>query len=202
MTPFGALVGCTLALSLAGCVFVPLGKVPRLRVTDLASGTGSVKVVPRIDSGLLKADTPRIQALVEHWTAEDVNHVVIKLFRVEGAAEVPVIGTAGTQAGKELVADMPGSDLARSLAWSNLAVGTAYRIRAWAYRAPGEDPANLLNETESGAFVDFHASAGGDSQSVTLAIKLRDTAYDAEATSSLAFKDGKLLNSGTEALQQ
>lgn len=85
LTPILALA---LALGSAGCVYIPLSKIPSLDVTSLASGTLTVKIKPTVTDGGY-----RTQAIVNPWTRANIQLVVLDVYKLEGSTEKAVLQT-------------------------------------------------------------------------------------------------------------
>ena len=181
------------ALATAGCVYVPLGAVPKLDTTRLASGGQNIRLKPVVEPGGL-----RVQGLETPWTVADVRHVVVSLYEMEGTTEVPVLFVTG-QVGKPVVKDLPVSSLDASVVLGNLADKTLYRVRARAYAADGTADASLISLDEA-SFVDVDLTKGEPTGEVRLPIRLRDKKVG-ETKPVVVVTDGEVVHQGEEGIQ-
>ncbi len=192
---FGPVALVSGAAVLAGCIYIPLGNIPRLSVGSLASGTAQARLTPVIHAG-----TYRTQAVVNPFTAADIDHLVLKVFVLSDGQETPVQGALQGTA-LPVVKDIPGSKLADPVVFENLAPRTTYRFRAYAYAKPGTEAANLINDPASGSFVDVGVQNDDRPALASLPVDLLDRLFDGRGTSSIAVNAGKVSNTGFEGIE-
>lgn len=101
----------------------------------------SLVLRPYILSGKFK-----ILAVVENYTKSSVNHLVIKIFQLNGQTEQPLLDSNGNQ----VMADLAKNQLEQPITFHHLYINTVYRVRAYAYKAPGTAPSDLIS-TEDGS---------------------------------------------------
>lgn len=183
-----ALVGGVL---LAGCVYVPLGKVPQLTAGSLAAaGKASLVVAPRLKDGTFatQPESFSTQAVVEPYTRTDVQHVLIALFKVEGGTESAIVDPKGIP----ITRDLPMDAMERLVTFSDLHPNTTYRVRAFAFQAAGTASADVISEVASST---LEVRVEGDEKPTTadLAITLKDKAFNGVASPSIGFDPGGYL---------
>ena len=119
----------------------------------------------------------RSQAIVKAYTIDDIDHLILQLFRLEGDTEIPVVGADA----KAVIKRIPAAMLGETLTFDALQARTTYRIRAFAYKAPGEDPKDLISAPGSASSTDV--TLGDDDRPVTtLKVKLADVPFNGIAT--------------------
>lgn len=183
----------------AGCVYVPLGKVPKLSVANLANGSGAVEVTAKIVSGGFSTpDGLSIQALVEPFSRTDIKNLILKVYRVTGDTETPVLALSG--GGTQLQLALANADLTKPVRFRNLATFTIYRVRAYAYRTEGEDKADLLNDVEKST-IEFRTSREESTVTAELPVQLIPKLFAGQGASPLAVKPGSVKNKGTEVIE-
>ncbi|HEY9899840.1 MAG TPA: hypothetical protein V6D00_11710 [Pantanalinema sp.] len=179
-----------------GCVYMPIGSLPKLTVLNAASSVGGgkaeIQVTPRISTGGLS-----IQSVVNPFGSSDVDHLVLKLFTVSGGTETP----AKDGQGNPLQKDIGSASLADAVAFGGLRHDTTYRIRGYAYKAAGTAAGDLISKDASSS-IDV-AVARDDRPVVTnIPIQLIDKTFDGQATASnIVVTGGDLVDNGTETIQ-
>jgi len=119
----------------------------------------------------------RSQAIVKAYTVDDIDHLVLQLFRLDGDTEIPVVGSDG----KAVIKRIPAAKLGETLTFDALQARTTYRIRAFAYKAPGEDPKDLISAPGAASSTDVTLS-DDDRPVTTLKVKLADVPFNGIAT--------------------
>ncbi|MBO9542320.1 hypothetical protein J7643_17150 [bacterium] len=176
-------------VALAGCVYVPLGKVPLLASGQLATaGKATLQLTPKIAGGGYSA-----QAVVPAYASADVQHLLVQAFKVVGDAEVPIIDAAGNP----IVQDVTRDELSKPITFAGLHPNTRYRFKAYAYKAAS---------TVSDALISIDASSSLDvilpdesQQQADLPIQLKATPFDGQASPPFSIPDG-LYETGTEGI--
>lgn len=181
------------ALATAGCIYVPLGSVPSLDTTRLASGVQSVRLRPVVEAGGL-----RVQGLESPLTIANVRHVVVSLYELEGSAEFPVLNVVG-QVGKPFVRDVPVVALDALIVLGSQVEKTRYRIRARAYDADGTAESSLIS-VDSSSFADVDVTEGSQTGEVRLPIRLRDKKVG-EIRPGVVVAEGGVTHEGEEGIQ-
>lgn len=134
----------------------------------------------------------KTQAVVRPFSASDVSHLVLKVFALPGASESPV-----RVDGKALEIDVASASAQIPVTITGLPASPSYRVRAYAYAAPGTSSAALIS-TE-GSFVDV-ALEPGSTVSATLSIQLGDRAFAGVGTSSISITDGPVTDAPQESI--
>lgn len=119
----------------------------------------------------------RSQAIVKAYTVDDIDHLVLQLFRLDGDTETPVVGADA----KAVIKRIPAAKLGETLTFEALQARTTYRIRAFAYKAPGEDPKDLISAPGSASSTDITLT-DDDRPVTTLKVKLADVPFNGLAT--------------------
>jgi hypothetical protein len=137
----------------------------------------------------------KVQAVVNPYTGNDVEHVVLSLLTVSGGNETAVL--AG---GNPVTADVPKLKLADVLRFGNLKLNTTYRIRALAYKAAGTGAGDLISVANQ--LVDVAVTNNDRPGLATLGIQLIDKTFAAEATTSISFSNGAVNNTASSEFIQ
>lgn len=165
----------------AGCIYVPLGKIPHLTAGTLAAaGKVTLTVTPQVGVGSYST-----QAVVNLYTQGDVNHLVLTLFKVDGASESEMVDPTGTPIFK----DIPHGSMSAPVSFTNLHPNTTYRLRAFAYQATGTASADVISEDASSSLV-VKVLTDDKPTAADFPIKLKDRPFHGEATSSFQFIPG------------
>jgi hypothetical protein len=195
---FSMRAGLTLAavmVTAAGCVYVPLGAIPQLPTTQLATaGKATLSLLPAVIDGGYVTEVPegeargyRIQAVVPSYTRESIHHVTLRLYRVNGAQEVPVIDPLGN----DIVREVAGSALDAPIVFGGLHTGIAYRVKALAYPAAGSTDADVINVAASSSLEVTLTREDGPTEK-PLPLPLLTVPFDGQATpSTVVIVDGQ-----------
>jgi hypothetical protein len=164
-----------LAALIAGSLWLTGCELLTNSTLSLPRGSAALTVRPEILAGGY-----RTQALVKAYTAEDIDHLTLSLFQLDGTTETPVLDASG----KAIAQSIPQARLDESVTFDALLPNATYRIRAFAYKTPGEDPANLISTGDANSYTDV--TLGNDDQPVaaTLKVKLADVLFNGMATAS------------------
>ena len=181
------ILALALALGSSGCVYVPLGSIPKLDVTSLASGNRNVTLRTTVSDGGY-----RTQTVINPWTRADIRLVVVKVLKLDGTAEKTVFQTV-EKTTEPFVFKLEPKNLEAELILRNLAPETSYRVRAQAYNESEATDAALISDDEA-SFVDIVVKNDDRPVAANLPIKLRDKLFAGEATSSLNLTEGTLTN--------
>lgn len=167
------LLAAVLALAFAaGCTM-------SLRPLAAQRGEAVVSVVPSVVEGAY-----RTQAVVTKNTTSAVEHVVVKLFALDGSTE--------TAAAEPL--DVAKADLGRVIRFKLLNMNTTYRVRGYAYKAAGTADADLISKD---AYVDVQVGIDPSPTLAKLSIPLADVTFSGNGTSSIEVKTGAVTDAGT-----
>lgn len=114
--------------ALAGCA-------PALRLS-VSPASWSVAVTPRfVPDGGAPAGQRRLQAPVAAYSAGAIHHLTLKVYRVVSGVETEIAAP-----------EFPGgTDWSKRLVIDHLEPDTAYRLRAFAYKAAGDAGADLIS---------------------------------------------------------
>lgn len=157
------------------------GTLGRLLQPEAGPGPGAEVGLPKPGFASLTlsiAITPgglQAQTVVTAFTRASIDHLVIKAFKVSGEAESPVL------AGNDQVgADIPGSDLDKTLTLSRLPANTALRFRAYAYKAPGQAETDLISTADSTSYTDLTLGSDDRPALASLKVRLVDVLFDGQ----------------------
>lgn len=174
---------------LAGCVNVPGGLLPNSG--EFANGNAELRIQPQILAGGLMT-----QAVVDNYTSSSINHMVVKLFKVNGS-ESPVLDSNSNP----LTKDVPNAELSSVVTFGNLNANTTYRIRAYAYQAAGTDEANLISTSDVSSYTDVTLTNNDRPTLTSLRVKLIDKVFNGQATASgVVVTNGGLVTNGPETI--
>lgn len=122
------------------------------------------------------------QAVVEPYTADSVNHLVVTLARMDGNTETPLAEV-----------DLPKADLSKGIAFTKLRHDRTYRIRAHAYKASGTHADDLISTDDQ---VDL--AVGKETEHVlNLEIRLKNRPFNGKAgLPGIDAQDGQYLFDG------
>lgn len=152
---------------LAGCSSLP----PLFQGAGLAVADGRAEL--RVQADVSQAAYAP-QGLPPAYTASDVHHVALSLYKLDGNAEIPVTGAGGSA----LVLTIPRAELGNPVVFSRLKLGTTYRVKAEAHNATG----TLISAT--GAHVDVVVTRDDRPTMAALKVKLLGRLFDGQATAS------------------
>lgn len=173
-----AMLGVSLT---AGCVYVPLGKVPKLAAgTTAAAGTAVLQVTPKVLAGGYT-----VQQVVNVYSKEDVNHLLVVLFKLDGASESAMVDTKGDPIYK----DVARGNLETPLTFSNLHPNTTYRLKSFAFQAAGTASVDIIS-TEASATVDVRVGADNKPTSADLPVQLKDKDFAGRVDPTLGITPG------------
>lgn len=175
----GLASGAALAIATGCAAFV---------TSPLVGGNATLDVSPAI-----AGTGQKVQALVEPYTAADIDHLLVKVYKLDGSTEKEVLGT--NQA--PLAKDIAGDALATPVRFRNLHFDSSYRIRGYAYKAAGTDPADLISVDES-SFFDIALTNDDRPDVATLSVQLVDKPFNAKGSASIEVHAGELYNEGPE----
>ncbi len=182
LTPILALA---LALGSAGCVYIPLGKIPSLDVTSLASGTLTVKIKPTVTDGGY-----RTQAIITPWTRATIRQVILDVYKLDGATEKTVLQTVENTTAPYQI-KLGEGQLDSEVPFKNLAPNTTYRIRARAYSSDEASEASLISDDKV-SFLDIEVKTDDRPATQALPIKLLDKLFSGQASSPLNIENGEV----------
>jgi hypothetical protein len=118
----------------------------------------------------------RTAATTPNLTADSINHLVLQIFELDGDNEAPILDANN----QEIRQDLTRNQLGSLITFSNLKPQTTYRIRAYAYNAPGTDAQNLISTTDSGSYVDVEVQTDDRPTVTTLKVKLIDVDFNGQ----------------------
>lgn len=129
----------------------------------------------------------QVLATVTPYLRSDVATLVISLRVLDGANETAVAEKT-----------LSNSQLDSSVAFANLRSYTAYRIRAFAFKA---DSTKISQDDQS--FLDLVTTNDASPTLASLPVKLLDTPFSGQASSgAIAVTDGALVPAGVETISQ
>lgn len=145
--------------------------------------SASLTVKPVVQAGGYKT-----QAAVNNYTRDSIDHLVIKIYTVNGMGEEqPVLDDLGNP----IQATMLNSELNDPVNFGNLFLYTTYRIRCLAYKAPGEAAEDLISTVDENSYVDVALTNDDRPTMTTLKVKLIDVEFDGQGTANgIAVTDG------------
>ncbi|MBO9541383.1 hypothetical protein J7643_12410 [bacterium] len=150
---------------LSGCSPAALGPAP-------VGGEVSLRVSPRF-----QAEGYAAQAVIAPYTVDDVAHVVLSLYKLDGNTELPVKNSQDVA----ITLDVPRAELGHDVVFTKLKANTTYRIKAQAYKAAGTSVADLISTADSASYVDV-AIGENDRPAVALTVKLKDQVFSGTVT--------------------
>lgn len=157
-----------LALALAGCAQGHSFPQPH-------PGSFALTVMPRFQAGGFQT-----QAVVPEIERDDVHHLVLKLHHLTEEGETPVL----TSGGAPVAADLSRSEFDSPITFSQLAPDHTYRVRAYAYKAPGTAAEDLISVSDAGSYTDITVLNDDRPPLTPLSVRLIATPF--AATSSVA----------------
>lgn len=136
---------------------------------------GALVLTPQI-----KAGGYQVQAQLENYTRASINHLVIGVFKLNGITEEAVLDGQGNP----VKADIANDELDNAITISNLFVNTTYRIRCFAYKAPGEAAEDMISTLDADSYLDVTLTNDDRPTMENLRVKLIDVSVSGEANSS------------------
>jgi hypothetical protein len=143
----------------------------------------------------ISAGAYRLQTVRARYTAADINHLLIKLYKVTGGNETAALNGGG----QPIQSDVPQASLGGKAVFTNLDFDTTYRVRAYAYATAGTG--SLISTNDSRSYLDV--AVGRDDRPVfaALPVQLIDVVFSGEATASgVVVTDGSLVPSATASV--
>ena len=163
-----------ISLLMAGCaVSNPPGSFAPAAPVRTA---GKLVLMPRVITGGYA-----VSSVLARHTVQSIDHLVIKLFVVDQNDETPVLQTDGAP----VQVDLGREDLIRPLTMDALHAHRTYRVRAYAYAAPGTDASNLISVNER-SYVDVAVNDNDQATMAPLTVTLADTPFGATAAVMLS----------------
>ncbi len=176
LPPHVSILGAAL---LAGCALVP---------QPIAQHEGAtVTLRPALQGGAF-----RTQTVIAPYGQADINHLVVKVFKLVNGSEVAVQDGQGNPLQK----DIPNTSLGNPVAFGNLHHDTTYRFRAYAYGDAATT--TLISTTDAGSYAEVAVARNDRPTLATLPVKLIDKTFNGQATASIVVIDGGLASSGSE----
>lgn len=161
------------SLLMTGCDAVNLPASLKPASTSVAA-TGKLTLKPQIVSGGYA-----VSAVVPHHTVQDIHHLVVKLFVLDQNAETPAVDPTNAP----IQIDVVRAELGNPITFTSLHPNKTYRARAFAYRAAGTDPADLISTME-GSFVDVTVTNDDRPEMEQLKVTLTDVPFAGMANSN------------------
>lgn len=166
----------------------PIPSTTKLFEQQQVGREASLLLRPHIVSGKFKT-----LAIVENYTKESVDHLVIKVFRLEGSREVPVVDGSDNQ----LMADLANSQLDAPITFSHLTQNTTYRVRAFAYKAPGTAASDLISTLDAESYTDIPIGTDDRPTAANLRVKLIDVLFNGQGSApGTLIEDGGFSSKG------
>lgn len=193
--PYLYAVVASASLALAGCGHA----ISRDQVVPGSPRVaGSVKALQGVTLVITPSVFPggyKSQALVAPLSAADLNHVVVALFALDNGFETPVSGPDG----QPLMADVPASQLAAPLYFTDLDFNTTYRIRDYGYSAPGTSAASKISD-DSASYVDVPVTNDDRPIVSSIPLQLLDVFFSGTATATINVIPGTVRYQGSPAI--
>jgi hypothetical protein len=179
------------SLLVAGCVYLPLGSLPRVITGAIANGTASVQLSTEIAAGGF-----RTQA-VQPYLATDITVLKLELFKVSGS---PATETAVNDAlGNPVVLEIPQANLSQPVNFTKLHASTTYRIKAKAYADAGKTQVISVDASSS---VDVAVAQEDRPTLARIKVQLIAKAFDAQGSTGIDVASGSLVPAGNETMTQ
>lgn len=177
------------SLLLSACGYAPNTQTGSAVGHNKANGKATVMLMPSITAGSF-----RTQALVNNYTKASINHLVVKVFRLNGVIEEVLLDDNGNQ----VSADLTNAELDNPVTFANLFRRTIYRIKCYAYKAPGENPSDLISTQDFQSYTDVVVDDDDRPTVGNLKVRLIDVVFDGEANtpSGVEVTDGGFISSG------
>lgn len=161
------------SLLMTGCDAINLPASLKPATTSVAA-TGKLTLKPQIVSGGYA-----VSAAVPLNTAASIQHLVIKLFVVAEGDETPAVDATGVP----IQIDIVRAELGNPVTFTGLHPNKTYRARAYAYRAAGTNPADLISKMEE-SFINVTVTNDDQPEMQQLKVTLTDVPFSGTATSN------------------
>lgn len=162
------LVALATAIFLVGCFNLVAGGIQGL-------GKAQLVVTPQIIDGGLAT-----QAVVNNYSQASINHLVIKIFQVNGNTETPVMDGSNVAVTKDVL----NANLSDTITFDHLSANTTYRVRCFAYKAAGTANEDLISTSDAASYVDITLTNDDRPTMATLRVKLIDVPFSGTASSN------------------
>ncbi|MNX11365.1 Serine/threonine-protein kinase PknD [compost metagenome] len=174
---------------LAGCANLP----PLFSPTPAAlvvNGDASLKLSTEVVPGRWG-----LQAVITPYTAADIHHVTLTLFKLDGSTELPLQDAQGSPLAVKVSQAQLGQEVAFAKLWRN----TTYRIKAKAYADDAETM--LISRATATDQIDVVVSDDDRPTLARIKVSLIDKAFDGSATTpGLTLNPGTLTATGNPAI--
>lgn len=188
----GVLAGTCL---MVGCTQGPAatGFEPNKGGFVFADGRATLELKTEVIPGGLST-----QDIVNNYTVASINHLIIKLFKISGNTEQPVLQPNTTN---QVTKDIPKADFSKFHTLSGLNANATYRIRCYAYKAEGTADPDLISTSDAGSYVDVTLTDDDRPTMATLKVKLIDVVFNGMASSTgVAITNGGYTTPGPETI--
>ncbi|MBO9540920.1 hypothetical protein J7643_10055 [bacterium] len=154
---------------------------------SVANGQARVSLLASLQAGSFRA-----QSTVVPYTPADVQHLRLDVFKLVQGSEVAVVDA---ERNLPMTLDIASGSLGKAIELSGLNLDTTYRIRGYAYDAPGT--AHLISKD---ALVDVRVTHDDRPEFATLPVRLIDKVFNGEASSDIAISSGSVTYTGSESI--
>lgn len=180
-------------LLVAGCVYVPLGSIPRLVTGSVANGTAVLQLSTEIAAGGFHT-----QATINPYVKTDIDHLKLELFKLnpETQAETAVNDALG----QPIVLPVAGARIDEPVRFTRLNANTTYRIKAKAFLDAAET--QLISTGDASSATDIAIVQNETPTLANLKVKLIDKAFDGQGNTGIDVSSGSLIPAGTETMTQ
>jgi len=179
------------ALLAVGCVYIPLGSIPRLVTGAVANGQAELRLTPEITSGGF-----RTQAVVTPYTPADIHHLKLELLKVTPDTQIET--SVNDVVGTPIVLEIPANRLNEPISFTRLNANTTYRIKAKAYLDAAET--QLVSTRDASSATDIPIIQEDRPTLAKLKVQLIDKAFDGQGSTSLDIASGSLVPTGSESI--
>lgn len=170
------------------CALIPGSK-------SISPGVGHAKLILRPQ---VVEDGYKALAALSNYSRANINHLVIRIYFVNSDGSESAIADG---AGNQIFADLRGTEFDNSVTFSNLQRQTRYRIRCFAYKAPGESSGDLISTSNSTSFTDVYVQDDDRPTMATLKVRLIDVVFSGEAmTPNVNVTGGDYQRTGNEQI--
>lgn len=127
------------------------------------------------------------------YTKDKIDHLLLDIYTVD---EDLITETKLATASK----DVASGSLDAAIFFGGLTSNQRYRIKAYAYKAPGTDPADLIS-VDASSTTDVQMPSGGGIATANFKVWLKDTDFDAQ-TNDIPWNihEGEIISSDSESV--
>jgi hypothetical protein len=180
-------------LFVAGCVYVPLGSIPRLVTGAVANGAAVLQLSTEVSAGGY-----RTQTVINPYVQADIHHLKLELFKLNPNTQAEI--AVNDALGNSIVLEIAGARIDEPVLFTKLNANTTYRIKAKAFLDAAET--TLISTANASSSTDIAIVQDDRPTLANLKVQLIDKAFDGQGSAGIDVSSGSLIPAGNETMTQ